>query len=369
MLRKFTVKNFKCIKNEIKLDFRKTNYKFLEQNTCGKVLKGALFVGDHASGKSTLLQAVRLLPELLFWQDTCDMTSYQCIFSEENVSKLTYEFDIDGHDLVYSFAISGNSFADESLQLDGRILIERLGEKSKWITGNGTILCDVDASELFLKRISRKPAFSDSDILGKLLAYLKKTIYIDTYTRRIAVFDGESLCAEKYAKAHGTERMNDFLQEYQFPYLLRYNEGEQGIGQLFFERKGSSVPIPASMESSGNRTFINILPAVFRVTETGGMLLIDPFGGGMHNKLEELLIKYVMKQGTNTQLFLASHSTNLLSNSLLRPDQIVAVERAVDVGTSLHRFSDEQPRVAQNLEKMYLSGVFGGLPSYISQVH
>ena len=88
----------------------------------------------------------------------------------------------------------------------------------------------------------------------------------------------------------------------------------------------------------------------------------------MHNKLEELLIKYVMKQGTNTQLFLASHSTNLLSNSLLRPDQIFAVERAVDAGTSLHRFSDEQPRVAQNLEKMYLSGVFGGLPSYISQV-
>ena len=46
MLRKITVKNFKCFKYETVLDLRKTNYKFLEQNTCGKILKGALLVGE-----------------------------------------------------------------------------------------------------------------------------------------------------------------------------------------------------------------------------------------------------------------------------------------------------------------------------------
>ena len=71
-----------------------------------------------------------------------------------------------------------------------------------------------------------------------------------------------------------------------------------------------------------------------------------------------------MKNGETTQLFFVSHSTNLLSNSILRPDQIYSVEMAGDEGSYLYRFSEEQPRVAQNLEKMYLSGVFGGVPEY-----
>ena len=80
--------------------------------------------------------------------------------------------------------------------------------------------------------------------------------------------------------------------------------------------------------------------------------------------MEELIVRYIMNNSTNTQLLLVSHSTNLLSNALLRPDQIYSVEMMGGEGSVLNRFSDEQPRVAQNLEKMYLSGVFGGIPEY-----
>ena len=73
MLRKLSINNFKCYSNETVFDFRKTNYKFLEKNTFGKVLKGALFVGEHASGKTTILQSVKLLLELLFRESTCDL--------------------------------------------------------------------------------------------------------------------------------------------------------------------------------------------------------------------------------------------------------------------------------------------------------
>jgi len=53
-----------------------------------------------------------------------------------------------------------------------------------------------------------------------------------------------------------------------------------------------------------------------------------------------------------------------LSTSILRPDQIYTVEFNGEEGSRVKRVSDEQPRLAQNLEKMYLSGVFGGLPNY-----
>ena len=133
---------------------------------------------------------------------------------------------------------------------------------------------------------------------------------------------------------------------------------------IFFEREGLNISIPLFMESLGNQTLINILPAILCAVERGGLLIIDEFSSGLHNKLEELLVKYIMKNSTTTQLFFVSHSTNLLSNSLLRPDQIFSVEMTGNEGSRLNRFSDEQPRVAQNLEKMYLSGIFGGIPEY-----
>ena len=133
---------------------------------------------------------------------------------------------------------------------------------------------------------------------------------------------------------------------------------------IFFKRMGIDVPIPLFMESMGNQTLINILPAIISAVERGGLLIIDEFSSGLHNKLEELLVKYMMQYSSTTQLFFVSHSTNLLSNTLLRPDQIFSVEMMSNEGSVLYRFSDEQPRVAQNLEKMYLSGVFGGIPEY-----
>jgi hypothetical protein len=71
-----------------------------------------------------------------------------------------------------------------------------------------------------------------------------------------------------------------------------------------------------------------------------------------------------MEKSTHSQIFFVSHSTNLLSNTILRPDQEYSVEFRHEQGSSVKRFSSEQPRSAQNIEKMYVSGVFGGLPEY-----
>ena len=42
-------------------------------------------------------------------------------------------------------------------------------------------------------------------------------------------------------------------------------------------------------------------------------------------------------------------------------------EAAEGMGSTVKRFSSEQPRSAQNIEKMYVSGVFGGLPNYTEE--
>ena len=93
------------------------------------------------------------------------------------------------------------------------------------------------------------------------------------------------------------------------------------------------------------------------------MLIIDEFSSAFHNELERLLIKYFMNKSKNSQVFIVSHSTNLLSNSIFRPDQEYSVD-FFENGSVINRFSNDKPREAQNIEKMYNSGCFGGKPTY-----
>ena len=217
--------------------------------------------------------------------------------------------------------------------------------------------------------------FEDNEILKKWFAFLKQSVCINAYKRTISSYNDESLTIRKYLEKYGVEEINSFFKNNNFKYSveyaleiegqgIRYEMSEEEGKTLFFQREDISVPIPMFLESTGNKTLINILPAILHSVQKGGLLVIDEFSSGFHNKLEELIVRYIMNNSTNTQLLLVSHSTNLLSNALLRPDQIYSVEMMGGEGSVLNRFSDEQPRVAQNLEKMYLSGVFGGIPEY-----
>ncbi len=375
MLSRIIVKNFKCFKNETVFDFRKTNYKLLKQNTKGKLLKGLLFVGDNASGKTTAIQPVMLLLDLLFKDRDISLFLYQCLFSKEDETTLKYEFDIDGHEILYSFSFDGNKFLEETLQLDNQPVIERIGKNAKlWLSENSTFH-EVDESILFIKKVYFNTKFEDNEMLKKWFAFLKQSICINAYKRTISSYNDESLTLRKYLEKYGVEEINSFLKNNNFKYSveyaleiegkgIRYEMSEEEGKTLFFKREDISVPIPLFFESTGNKTLINILPAILHAVQKGGLLVIDEFSSGFHNKLEELIIRYIMNNSTNTQMLLVSHSTNLLSNALLRPDQVYSVEMMGGEGSVLNRFSDEQPRVAQNIEKMYLSGVFGGIPEY-----
>lgn len=375
MLKRVIAKNFKCFKNETIFDYTKTNYKLLEQNTEGKNLKGVLFVGDNASGKTTALQPIKLMLDLLFKDRDISLVMYNCLFSTEKITSLQFEFDVDNHEIKYEFSFDRNVFIEERLTVDDQIVIERVKKNVRLQLEEEKSFHEVDDTLLFLKRVYFSTKFAGNKILIQWFDELKKSVYINAYSRRIVSYNGKSLSVNKYLEENGTDHINKFFEDNNFQFAIQYEkvvekeglrfELDENEGKMvFFERKGIETPLPIFMESTGNQTLINILPAILSVVENGGMLLIDEFSSGLHNKLEELLIRYIMRNGKGMQLFFVSHSTNLLSNSILRPDQIYAVEMEGKEGSKIKRFSDEQPRAAQNLEKMYLSGVFGGVPEY-----
>lgn len=235
---------------------------------------------------------------------------------------------------------------------------------------------DVGKDALFLRTLYFNTKFASNTVLKKWMEYLKKSIYINMFDKKIISYGNAEVSLDRYLDKSGCRLINDFFDKYNFGQSIEYEHSSEGgtfrfvVGDdesekdVFFKRKGIEVPIPFKEESLGNQNLLRILPPILNVIENDGILLVDEFSSGFHNELENLLVRYFMEKSRYAQMLFVSHSTNLLSNSILRPDQEYAVEFEREEGSSVKRFSLQQPRSAQNIEKMYVSGVFGGLPEY-----
>jgi AAA15 family ATPase/GTPase len=382
MLTKITLDNFRSFKNKTTVDLTKTNYTILPQNVADNgVLKGCIFVGANASGKSTIILGVKLLLDFLFSERNLNSGIFLCMFGDSPRYSLSYEFLIENKTVKYSFEVDASkNMISEKLWLDDTLMLERMGlsARSYIAEPNGVNYDETDVGKdtLFLRTLYFNTKFASNSVLSSWMDYLKRSIYINLFDKKIISYDTTELSVARYLEKSGCKSINRFFDEYNFEQNIEYDHSSKGgkvrfvVGEddskkyIFFKRKGIEVPIPFAEESLGNQNLLHILPAFLTAIQNGGMLLIDEFSSGFHNELENLLVRYFMEKSDHAQMLFVSHSTNLLSNSILRPDQEYSVEFQNKSGSSVRRFSSEQPRSAQNIEKMYVSGVFGGLPEY-----
>lgn len=382
MLTKITLDNFKSFKNKTVVDLTKTNYTILPQNVADNgVLKGCIFVGANASGKSTIILAVKLLLDLLFSERNINSGMFLCMFGDTNKYSLSYEFLIENKTISYSFEVDvAKKMISESLYIDNKLLLQRMGLSAKsYIADSNGINYDEDdvgKDSLFLRTLYFNTKFASNSTLGSWMDCLKKSFYVNMFKGEIVSYGKRDMTIATYLDNGGCEVINNFFDEYNFEQKVEFVHSTSGgkisfvagededVKTVFFKHKGIEVPIPFFEESLGNQNLLRILPVFLSAINNGGMLLIDEFSSGFHNELESLLVRYFMEKANHAQMLFVSHSTNLLSNSILRPDQEYSVEFQDQNGSTVRRFSSEQPRSAQNIEKMYVSGVFGGLPEY-----
>lgn len=387
MLTKITLNNFKSFKNTVTIDLTKTNYSILPQNVAENgILKGCIFVGANASGKSTVILAVKLLLDFLFSERNINSGIFLCMFGDSQDYSISYEFLINGETIEYSFEVDTvKALISEKLFVDGKLLLERMGLSAKSFIAKASGVnydeTDVGKDTLFLRTLYFNTKFASNYTLKAWMDYLKKSVYINMFDKTIVSYGNTEVSLTRYLDKSGCRLINGFFDEYNFEQTVEYEHSSKGgryqvvIGDdenekaVFFKRKGIEVPIPFVEESLGNQNLLRILPSILNVAQNGGMLLIDEFSSGFHNELESLLVRYFMEKANEAQMLFVSHSTNLLSNSILRPDQEYSVEFRRGEGSFVKRFSSEQPRSAQNVEKMYVSGVFGGLPDYKEVAH
>lgn len=126
------------------------------------------------------------------------------------------------------------------------------------------------------------------------------------------------------------------------------------------------------MESEGTKKIINIAGPIFDTLDKGRILVIDELDAKLHPLLTKYIIDLFNSKETNknrAQLIFATHDTNLLSNKIMRRDQIWFAEKEpIDNSTDIYPLSElrEQDgtkiREDRSFEKDYINGKYGAIP-------
>lgn len=374
MLAKMYLTNFLSFKERTEIDLTASKYSILGKTNVYKseILKGALFIGPNASGKSNALKGLSFIIKMIKGEGV-SFNRYRCLFSDNPIITIEYEFIFESKKVEYviEYNIQTNSIS-ENLKIDEITVLKRTGNTGELRIGQSVTTDDqVDSETLFLRTASFNTGrFPQEPTLRKLMDFLQNSYIVDEYNWDARV--GSTIT--RYAEEFGVEKINKYLTAFKYDFSMEYGSESEGAGlkltlgadnkMVFLKRKSFPFPNVLINESQGNQVFADLLPHLIRVIENAGMLIVDEFGNSFHNKLAEKIISFFMENAKNSQIFITSHHTNMISNSVFRPDQINLITFLNTSGSNVKRLSQFKPREAQNLEKMYLGGMFEGLPIY-----
>lgn len=380
MLTSITLKDYTTFITETTFDFTATNYKILEETNVGsgRILKGALFIGENASGKTQVLNAIVLLLDMLLENSEQNFILKKSLYTTGTKYSLEYTFRVDDNEIRYYVEFEGNIINTEKLYVNNELKIERLKNSAKTFFEKEKDINEINHALSLVKTEYYNTRFNNDAILNKWFDFLKNSIYINCLHGVIKSYNPIRISEQiitKYAENNDATKLNNLINKIGYNSEIIFKKGvlnkdntmiiNSDEERICIRKKGTNADMPLPLESTGNQAFINVILPIIFSTKNNCMIIIDEFSSGLHNELEEALVRYFYNNSNNnSQMFFVSHSTNLIDTSIIRPDQIYSFKFDAKKGTLIKRFSDENPRESQNMEKMYLNGVFDGMPKY-----
>ena len=117
-------------------------------------------------------------------------------------------------------------------------------------------------------------------------------------------------------------------------------------------------------ESEGTRKLFEFSPYIYEALKEGRPLVIDEFDARFHPLLTKRIVQlFNSEENKQTQFIFVTHDTSLLSNNLLRRDQIEFVEKDEEGASHLYSLAEiNGVRAEASFEKDYIHGKYGAIP-------
>ncbi len=173
---------------------------------------------------------------------------------------------------------------------------------------------------------------------------------------------------EKIINDFYTQAYTDIVRVYYKAISSQQNEEDSITYKLFVEKiiAGKVRVIPFSLESAGTQRVLFVLRAIIEAIN-GQTVIYDEIDDGIHDLLMRNILISVQDDITG-QLIITTHNTLLLEDLNPKSAYVIYVD---DEGYKEARcFDDYDIRIqsSHNQRRLYLNGVFGGVP-YSSQIN
>lgn len=420
MLLRFSVSNYLSIRDEQELSMVATSLKDREDGLVDvagmaktRVLPAAIIFGPNASGKSSLLMALKFMHHQV-------ITSHRKGGPETKIerhpfalsagwkskpTKLNVDFIVEDVRYNYGFCATDTAFVEEWLYAfphgTRRKLFTRSGaldiQFGSTLKGQRNVIKELmRPNSLYLSVAAQNghqeltkvsKYFLDLKFGGNLTEPSGLTGVADIFEYEES-FDDRAIHFLKIINSGVTDfRFENF--EFDKEYLPKLLESVGSIAKIedqnfdvadfekFLNRKkfkiqlghkndnGSIEYFPLGMESTGTIRLLEILKQCFSAIDNGTMVIIDEIDISLHTQVCEAIVYLFTDKKINThgaQLIATTHDTNLLRSEFLRRDQLWLIEKNEYGATDLFSLADIKTRGSDNYELGYLQGRYGAVP-------
>ena len=412
MLIEFSVENYKSIKDEITLSLAATSAKdHVDTHVIDstefqgvrktRLLRSVGIFGPNAAGKTNLIRALSTMQNIIVnstdKQGELPIKPFLfCLESRNKPTAFQVIGIVDQMRFQYGFSTTQNVVIDEWLYTWPK------GRRQHWFYRNtdsetGVVNCKFGEKLAGDKEVWRRATRPNALLLStaeRLNSEQLKPIYdwfrkklrfggiggwLDHYSiewckenrkdeivnflrKADFVIDDISISEKKLSQEDLPDHMpnemkNRFLSN--LPNLVEVNTKHKF-------QNGQSIELSLREESHGTQKIFSFAAPWIDTLEKGHVIVYDE----LHEHLHPILLRFLINQfhkpqisKSNAQLIFTTHETSVLSQEILRRDQVWFCERNSKQETELFPLTDFSPRRHhENLARAYLGGRYGALP-------
>lgn len=404
MVIEIRLSNFFSISEEVILDMRSANIqtkkaKDLQDNTFayqkGHLLKTVAIYGANASGKSSIIKAIRTCVTMIFNSHNHNENT-QFPFTPfkfggaDKPSTFFIRFNAEGIEYEYSFSMNRSLILKEELYYypNGRRSKVFSRDESKGpvkkdiydfkdaISRPMDVVANTSQKTLFISRASQM----GREIAQKVFRYFHENFILNFYNYN--PFSLEKMLSKSKEQLLNVLHIADSdivnissrheLKPYTTALLDPLNNNtvlsldDIQKTQLIittYHKSNPSIPFDFNTEESdGTQRLFYMMLTILDIVQNNKILLVDEIESSLHTRLVEYIIS-LFNRSVSAQLIYTTHNTYLLDNDKVRKDQVYFTNKRNDGSTDLYSLYDFKDfRDTMDMEKAYLQGRFDAVP-------
>lgn len=423
MLVNFRVENFKSYKDLSEFSMEATKLKNLKESNTFTVsnlslLTSAVIYGANASGKSSILDALKLMKAIIKNSVDIDKSKHYIakpfLLSKETEKKeTTFEIELIIGAAIYRYGFKINidsriskewlyhknlkprarytslfdrnedDISISSNFKEGNQLIEKTRDNALFLSVVGQFNGEVSQSiiewmdKLNILSNTKSEMFKgysfsklDDDAFKEKMVSLIKSADTGIHNILKSNISFDELAMENADLKNLPDFILDKIKENGMSTIktehIQYHEGNKFHKIKTFE---------LDFESDGTQKLLALTAPIIDTLESGTVLVIDELDNSLHTELVESIIELFNSELTNpnnAQLIFTTHDTNLLNQKLFRRDQIWFAQKNILGQSELYslvEYGKGKVRDDLALERNYLDGKFGAIPYINSLVY